>query len=663
MNQNQLDLQAVNELKMLSLDMINHAGGGYPGIVMDMSPVMFTLYSRILNVYPDNPKFMNRDRVIVSASHMAPLYYATLYMAGYPITKDDLMMYRRLDSKVPGLPEKNEYLGIEATTGYAGDGVGISVGIEMARRYYDALIKKEDNRLDLLNFTTYCLMSDADMMSGSAYEAMSLASAQNLSNLVFIYDANNMNGEGPLNGVLVADYLKQFQGMGFYVDVVGEKDAANIKEIERAINAAKNSNRPALVVFKNIIGKDSFNEGKNVVHGTPLSFDDMSSLRRKYNLFLPPFEISKDSVLHLGKKIKERTEKISKKWNEQYAKAKSLNSESLNKVLGVLNGDANTIMFDASQYKINDGYREEMLESSSKVLNLVAKKSNLFLGGSAEGLYQCKTIIDGGELNSLTLPLARNIRFGAREAAMAHILNGMSLMGLRVYGSTRLCFANEMKAGIRSSAVMNLPVTYIFTHDSLYSSMEGPTRIPVDELAMLRSIPNLYNFRPADIVEMMSSWQCILSLNKPCSLLVSTASVPKLPGSNGSGVMRGGYIIKKEYSRLDGIIIATGSEVVSAMQISYDLYQAGIDLRVVSMPSVELFLTQGSEYIESVLPSGVKTAVIEALKGDTWYRFATNPSYVLSIDDFAYSGAPIEVLQKMNFDYDSLKAKIESLMK
>ena len=663
MNQNQLDLQAVNELKMLSIDMINHAGGGNPGIVLDMAPVMFTLYSRLLNVYPENPKFMNRDRVILSASHMAPLYYATLYMAGYPLTKDDLMKYRTLGSNTPGLPEKNDALSIEATTGIAGDGVGISVGIEMARRYYEAMIKREDNRVDILNFTTYCFMSDADMMSGAAYEAMSFASAQNLSNLVFIYDANNMSGEGPLNSVLIGDYLKQFQGMGFYVDVVGEKDSSNIKEIERAILAAKNSPRPALVVFKNIIGKDSFNEGKNVVHSGPLSFDDTSALRRKYNLFLPPFEISKDSMLHLSNKIKERTNKLTKKWNEHYARVKSINSESLNKVISVLEGSPNPITFDASQYKINDGYREEMLESSSKVLNLVSKKSSLFLGGSAEGIYQSKTTLDGGEVQASNLPLARNIRFGARENAMAYILNGMSLMGLRVFGSTRLSFANEMKSGLRASAIMNLPVTYIFTHDSLYYSYYGPMRIPVDELSMLRSIPNLYNYRPADIIELMGTWQSITTINKPSSILISTASVPKLPGSTVDGVMHGGYIIKKEFNKLDGIIIATGSEVVSAMQIAYDLYQAGIDLRVVSMPCAEVFNQQGKEYIDSVLPKGVKTAAIEASKSDYWYRFVTDSSYVLCIDDFAYSGVPIEVLQKMQFDYDSLKSKIEYLMK
>lgn len=663
MNQNQLDMQAVNELKMLSIDMINHAGGGNPGIAMDMAPVIFTLYSRILNVYPENPRFMNRDRVILSSSHMAPLYYATLYMAGYQLTKEDLMRYRQIGSKTSGLPEKNEALGIEATTGIAGDGVGISVGIELARRYYDALIKAEDSKVDLLNFTTYCFISDADMMSGSAYEAMSFASAQNLNHLVFIYDANNMSGEGPLNSVLVGDYLKQFQGMGFYVDVVGEKDSSNIKEIERAILAAKNSNRPSIVVFKNIIGKDSFNEGKNIVHSGPLSFDDTSALKRKYNLFLPPFEISKDSMLHLSSKLKERTSKISRKWNEHYARCKSINNETLNRILNALEGNPIPITFDAAQYKINDGYREDLLESSSKVLNLVSKKSNLFLGGSGEGIYQSKTIIDGGEFQTPTTPTARNIRFGARESAMAYILNGMSIMGLRVFGSTKLCFANEMKSGIRSSAIMNLPVTYIFTHDNLYYPFEGPTRIPVDELSMLRAIPNLYNFRPADIIELMSCWQTILEINKPNTLIVSTVSVPKLPGSSGDGVKYGGYIIKKEVNKLDGIIIATGSEVVSAMQIAYDLYQVGIDLRVVSMPCAELFLSQGKDYINSILPSGVKTAAIESLKGDYWYRFATGPSYVLGIDDFAYSGVPIEVLQKMEFDYDSLKGKIEQLMK
>ena len=260
-------------------------------------------------------------------------------------------------------------------------------------------------------------------------------------------------------------------------------------------------------------------------------------------------------------------------------------------------------------------------------------------------------------------PKGRNIRFGPRERAMSHILNGMSLLGLHVYGSTFLCYADEMKSGLRLSAMMNLPVTYIFTHDSIYHSEESMVKVPIEELTMLRSIPNFTVYRPADIEEVMGSWETILKLNKPSALVISRNSIPKLPGSNPKEVMNGAYIIKPEKAKLDGIIIATGSEVVSAMQIAFDLERVGIDLRVVSMPSMELFLSMGSAYMKTILPDGVKTAVIEAGDPSLWYRFATSEEYILGINDFAYNGIPIEVLQKMSYDYDSLKLKIESLMR
>ena len=324
-------------------------------------------------------------------------------------------------------------------------------------------------------------------------------------------------------------------------------------------------------------------------------------------------------------------------------------------------GNSN-ISFIASNYKINDGYRESLIDSNYKVLNLINPKSPFFLGGSASEYVTSKTILGGETYQSSKNPLEKNIRFGTRERAMAHILNGMSLMGLRVFGSTKLCFLNECLSGLKMSAMMGLPVTYIFTHDSLYFSEEGPARIPNNELTILRTIPNMITYRPADIYELMGCYENILNKNVPSSLVITRNSVPKLPGSNYAGVSNGGYIIKKEVSKLDGIIVSSGSEVVSSMQIAYDLYQKGLDIRVVSMPSLNLFLNMDKAYQETVIPSSVKTIVIEASSGLIWNRIASSPDMILSIDDFAYGGVPIEVLTKMEFDYDSLKLKVESLL-
>ncbi len=658
---NQSDIKALNELKMLSIDMINRAGGGSPGICLAMAPVMYSLFTRILNVYPSNPSFFNRDRVILSSSHIAPLYYAMLHMAGYAVSKEDLMNFRRCGSTTPALPEANNPVGVEMTTGYAGDGVGNAVGIAMGRRYIEELIKEEDNKINLLNFTTYCFISDADMMSGASEEAFSLASGQHLSHLVFLYDANHMTSEGDTSCVLDSEMEKKFLAKGFYVDTL--KDSTNIKEISRAILAAKNANKPALVIFKTIIGKDSFNEGKNIVHSGTLTMDDTNSLRRKYNIFLPPFEVSKDSIIHIEKSMNERTGKLYSKWQTYYARVKSINSANLNFILSALETGQSVIPFACENYKINDGYRESLIETNYKIMNLIAPKSNLFLGGSAGLSKVCQTLIGGNDYQTSGSLKGRNIRFGTRERAMAFILNGMSSLGLQVFGSTQLCYADEMKAGIRQSAMMNTSVTYIFTHDSLYYSEDGGIKIPVEEIAMLRSTPNLTVYRPADILEVMGCWESILKSDKPNALLISRNSIPKLPGSNAQEVMKGAYIIRKEVNRLDGILIATGSEVVSALQISFDLYQVGIDLRVVSMPSMELFCGMGEDYKKEILPSNVKTAVIEASCDSAWYQYATSKEYILGIKDFSYGGISIEVLQKMGYDYDSLKLKVESLMR
>lgn len=659
MNQN--DIRAVNELKSLSMDIINKAGSGNPGICLDMAAVMYTLFTKVANVFPKNPSFFNRDRIILSSAHITPLYYAMLYMAGYPITKDDLMNFRRLGFSTPGMPELNNPVGVDAMTGIAGDGVATAVGYALGRRYISSLIQKEEEKLQLLNFTTYCFLSDADMVSGTSEEAFSFAGAQNLENLIFLYDANNMMAEGSSQSVQKEDLTKKFQSKGFYVDSL--RDSSNVKEIARALNSALHQKKPALLIFQNIIGKDSFNEGKNIVHSGVLSFDDINSLKRKYNIFLPPFEISKDTVIHVNSEITSRVDKRKKKWDEQYSRAKTINSTYLNSILSLLEEGKFTSDFDSSNYKINDGYREPLIESNYKVMNLIAPRTNFFLGGSAGLSLSCQTLLGGANYQDDKNPLHKNIRFGTRERAMAYILNGMSLLGLKVFGSTKLVFASEMLSGIRATALMNLPVTYIFTHDSVYNSEEGPIRTAVEQLSFLRSIPNLMVYRPADILELLGAWEVILHSEKPNALVISTNSIPKLPGSNSKAVQYGAYIIKKEVSHLDGIIIATGSEVVSAMQIAFDLQKNGLDIRVVSMPSLDTFLLMGSNYREQILPRNVKTAVIEAGKSDFWYRFATSEEFILSISDYTYSGNYLEVLQKMEFDYDSLKMKIETLMK
>lgn len=655
------DIRAINELKILSLDIINRARSGSPGICLDMAPAMYTLFAKVLQVMPSNDHYLNRDRVVLSSAHLTPLYYAMLHIAGFPIKKEDLMNFKRCNSIVPGIPELHTTYGVEASTAFAGDGVGIAVGMALTRRYLSSLIFHEEEKLRLLTYNIFCFCSDADILNGSTYEAFEFAVSQKLDHLVFLYDYNNMGYDGEQTDLITDNLVRKFQNIGLYADVL--KDATNMREIEKALVGAKNVGKPAILIFKNVIGADSFNAGKNILHEGPLSFDDLENIRKKFHSFLAPFEVSKDTLIHTQNQIMERMKKVYSKWNEQYTKARGYMSPIISQVIALLENNQTVIPFDSMNYKINDGYRESLLESNEKIMNLISPKSPLFLGGSAGLALETRAFLNGSGFQNTKNPLNKNIRFGPRERAMTNILNGMALSGLKVFGSTKLCFLGECLNGMRMSALMNLPVTYILTNDSLYDSLEGPARIPVEQLTMLRSIPNLTVYRPADINEIMGSWESILINNKPAALVITKNSIPKLPGSNGKEVSKGAYIIKPEQQKLDGIIIATGSEVVSAMQIAYDLVTTGLDIRVVSMTSVELFNAMGSVYENTLLPKNIKTIVLEAGCGLLWNRFATSEDYIISVNDFAYCGIPIEVLQKMSYDYDSLKLKVESLLR
>lgn len=656
---NQSDIKALNELKMLSIDMINRAKMGRPGTVLAMAPVMYVLFTRILKIDNKNLSYFNRDRVILSSSGLTPLYDAMCHMAGYPIRKEELMNFGRLNG-LPVTPELHNPLFMEATTGVAGDGVGLSVGLSLGRRYIEALIKEEDNKLNLYDFTTYCFVSDADMQNGTSLEAFSFAGSQKLNHLVFLYDANKMAMEGPLETVFDENLQKSFEAKGFYVDTL--KQDVTLKDIEKALEGAKKADKPALLIFNTIIGKDSFNEGKNILHSGVLSFDDTNNLRRKYSLFLPPFEVSKDSLIFIEKQMSERMKKAKEKFSESYARAKNINSANLNNILHMLEAGNTEIAFLSDNYKINAAYREPLIETNNKVMNLISSKSNLFLGGSAGLSLYSRTNLNGFQYMSYKEPKAKNIRFGIRESAMGYITSGMALLGLRSFSSTLLSYADKMKDSLRLSSLMNLPVTYIFTHDSLYNADEGILQIPVEQLDMLQTIPNLFVYRPSDIEEVMGAWEVILRLKRPSALIITKNDSPKLPNSNAKKVAMGAYIIKPEQTRLDGIILSSGSEVISAMQIAYDLASKGLDIRVVSMPSLTLFKLQDKTYQESILPSYVKTVVIEASSALSLKEYAKEEAYLLNISDYPSSGLSIEVLQQMNFDYDSLKLKVEALL-
>lgn len=658
---NQEDIRTLNELKILSVDMITRAGSGSPGLALSMAPIVYTLFSRHMCLRPNDINWMSRDRLVTSSGNISSLIYAALYMAGYPIKKEDLMSYRTLGSLTPGFPEQGTTPGIDFTTGLAGEGIANAVGLAMARRYYQSLIDEEEERMKIFDYDVYCLCSDRDFMEGVATEALSFAGAQQLNRLIVLYNASHMTEDGPLNNIVEEDIYRKYQALGLYVDVL--RDGFNVKDVDKAISAAKRSGKPALIIFKTILGKESFNENKSIIYNRPLTVDDVANLRKKWNLFLPPFEISKDSMIFLQKNISERTEKKYKKWIEQYNRANSSANPKIHEIVqNFINGQTN-LSFDSDNYKINDGYRESLRESNLKVMNLIAVKNKLFLGGSADSAVSSHTYINNSTMQTSKNPLGRNIYFGHREHTMGAVLNGMAMSGLKVYGSTKLIYADYLKPSLRMTSLLNLPVTYIFTHDSISVGEDGPVMQPIEQLTLLRTTPNLVVYRPADIIEVMGSWESILKKNVPSALVITQNDSPKLPGSNAKLVAKGAYILKQEKERLDGILISTGSELIYALQIAYDLEKIGLDLRVVSMPSMELFLGEGKEYERQILPPNVKKIVIEAGSPIIWNRFVEDSECIIGINDYGYSGHPNEVLKKMGFDYESLRIKVESLLK
>lgn len=651
-----IDNEAINSIKVLALDMIDKAGSGHPGIVLGAASILYALYKDHLKVIPSKPDWVNRDRFVMSSGHGSALLYSMLYHAGFNIDMDELKQFRKLNSLTPGHPEYKVTPGVDSTTGPLGQGIGIAVGMAMAERYLNAIANIEKKNSKLIDYYTYCLCGDGDLMEGISYEALSFASTQNLNKLIILYDCNQVSLDSDTDLTFTEDIAIRFEALDF--NILEVKNGSDYSEVSKAIKQAKKSDRPTIIICHTIIGKDSINEGTNKVHGKPLAKEDLSNLKEKFKITSEPFAVDSKYKDHILNSINKRMAPVFKSWEEEYTDIKETNNFGLNSLFNLLERNAFVIDFDDTKFKISDEYSEELRESNHKIMNFISPKSPFFLGGSADLSSSCKTNLDKSTIQSPDNPVGKNIYFGVREHAMGAILNGMALSNLKVFGSTFLSFSDYQKPAIRMSALMNLPVTYIYTHDSIYVGEDGPTHEPVEQLTMLRSIPNFITFRPADINEIMGSWEYILKNNCPTALVLSKEKRSKLKNTNAKFVKYGAYMIRKEKFRLDGVIIATGSEVAMAVDISKELFTMGIDTRVVSMPSMELFLKQNPKYEEQLLPKDIPTFVIEAGSSLIWNRFATKPEYIYGINRFGMSGKSEDVAKILKFDKATILASI-----
>ncbi len=651
-----VDNKIINSIKVLALDMIDKAGSGHPGIVLGAAPIMYALYKDHLNIIPSKPNWFNRDRFILSAGHGSALLYSVLFHAGFDIDMEELKNFRRLNSLTPGHPEYRTTLGVDCSTGPLGQGLAIAVGVALGERYLRGIVKEEKEKSKLIDYYTYCLCGDGDLMEGISYEALSFASTQNLNKLIVIYDHNCVSLDSKTDLTFTEDVELRFEALDF--NIIRVKNGNNYNDITDAISDAKKSKRPSIIIVDTIIGYGSLLEGENKVHGKPLAKDDLENIKKNLNIDNVSFELDNELLNAFQEAIINRVDKKYKEWVEEYNHILESQNEGLHNLINLLEKNEFKIDFDNSKFKISEDYNEELRLSNEKILNFISPKSPFFLGGSADLSSSCKTNLTKSSIMTSDNPLGKNIYFGVREHAMGAILNGLALTNLKVFGSTFLSFSDYLRPAIRMSALMNLPVTYIFTHDSFYVGEDGPTHQPVEQLSSLRMIPNLITFRPADINEIMGSWEYILRNNCPTCLVISKEPKPRYKYTNAKFVKYGAYMIRKEKYRLDGIIIATGSEVEMALDIAKNLFTAGRDIRVVSMPSMELFLKQNPKYEEQLLPKDVPIFVIEAGNSFIWNRFATKKEYIFGINKFGASGKKEEVAKYYKFTKNDILERI-----
>lgn len=647
----------INQIRALGIDMISDANSGHPGIVLGAAPILYSLYAHHLRINPDSPNFYNRDRFIMSAGHGSALLYATLYMAGFHLEIEDLKNFRKIHSKTPGHPEYKVTPGVDMTTGPLGQGIATAVGMAMA----EARLREKYNKYEkkLIDFYTYVLCGDGDLMEGVSYEALSLAGNLKLNKLIILYDSNEITLDGKTKQAFDENIKLRFEAIGFnYIKVnEGEDYQAISKAIE---DAKKSSDKPTIIEVKTTIGKFSMNEGTNKVHGGPLTKEDVTNIKEKLKLRDITYNISNDTIEDFQFLIHERCSSLESDFEEKFNKL----DENIKNELSFLMGEEKSLPIKDLEYIEPDNQIESPRDTSSKILNSIMKDNPYMLGGSADLFSSTKTYIKEGGDYSHHNYLGSNIFFGVREHAMGAILNGLALCGYRVYGSTFLAFSNYLTPAIRMAAILNLPIIYIFTHDSISIGEDGPTHQPIEQLAQLRVIPNVEVYRPCDANEVIGTYKAIMKKNSgPTVISLSKTNVKILDTTKTTEVENGAYIIRDSIRKLDGIIISTGEEVHLALEVANRLSIKGIDIRVVSMPCMEHFLKKENEYKEKILPVGIKKIVLECASSMSWNKIVFNDKYLITLDEFGYSGTKSEVYQEFGFDINSLEEKIENLLK
>ena len=652
MNSEINETKIVDQIRCLGIDMIDKAKSGHPGIVLGAAPIIYTLYAHHLNFDPKHPEYFNRDRFVMSAGHGSALLYATLHMAGFDIGLNDLKEFRQIDSITPGHPEYRVTPGVDCTTGPLGQGIATAVGMAMA----EANLRE---RYKIIDYYTYVLCGDGDLMEGISYEAASLAGTLGLNKLIVLYDSNNVCLDGKTSDSFTDNVSMRFVAQGWNAITVEERD--NIEIISKAIETAKKStDRPTIIEIKTTIGKYSELEGTNKVHGSPLKKEDITKIKDKLGFRDIPFAVSQNSMDDMQNFISERCEGLNDSFLEKVESLDEKAKEELNYFMN----DNKSIEVKDLFYDLPEDKKESPRDASSKILNAIVKERPYLFGGSADLFGANKTYIkDAGNFQRDNY-LGKNIYFGVREHAMGAILNGLALCGFRPYGSTLLSFSDYLKPALRLAAMMDLANIYVFTHDSIGVGEDGPTHQPIEQLLMLRSLPNLDVFRPADTNEVIGSYKAIFHKEHgPSAIALARNVLPILEETKANEVEKGGYVVLDTIDKPNGIVITCGEELHLVLEAVKNLKTKGVNIRVVSMPNLERFLAQDDEYKESVLPVEIRKIVVEASSSFSWNRLVYNSKYLITLDEFGASGPATDVYKKFGFDVESLEEKIDNLLK
>ena len=664
---NTIDDLSITTIRTLAIDAIEKANSGHPGMPMGAAPMAYTLWTRFMNHNPKNPHWFNRDRFILSAGHGSALLYSLLHLSGYNLTMDDLKQFRQWGSKTPGHPEYGHTEGVEATTGPLGQGIAMAVGMAMAERHLASVYNKD--QYELVNHFTYSICGDGDLMEGVSAEAASLAGHLKLGRLVVLYDSNDISLDGDLDKSFTESVKGRFESYGWqYLRV---EDGNNLEEIAAALEEARNDlEHPTMIEVRTIIGYGSPNRaGTSGVHGAPLGADELKLTKEAYKwTFEEDFYVPEGVYENFNKLIGENGAKKEKAWNELFAKYKNQYPELAGQLEAAIKHELPE-GWDKDIPVYSEGKSLASRASSGEVINGIAKNLPILIGGSADLAGSNKTTIKGtgdfkpGEYEG------RNIWFGVREFAMGAAMNGIALHGgVKVFGGTFFVFSDYLRPAIRLAALMGLPVTYVFTHDSIAVGEDGPTHEPIEQLAALRAMPNLSVIRPADGNETAAAWKlAVESTNKPTALVLTRQNLPTLKGTDQNayeGVSKGAYVVSPANKETpDALLLATGSEVSLAVEAQKVLASEGVHVSVVSMPSWDRFEEQSQEYKESVLPKSVKKRLgIEMGASFGWHKYVGDEGAVLAIDKFGASAPGEKVMEEYGFNVNNVVSLVKSLL-